>query len=291
MFELARTLPGAIDLSLGNPSEDPPAAIQEAAIAAIRNGGRYSLTDGGLEIRKAVADKLRNQNGIAAAPEQVVITAGVTGGLVLALSALLDPGDEVILLDPYFLLYPETIRLLGGRAVYVSTYPSWDIPIEAISKAVSSRTKAIIVNTPNNPTGKVYSRQSLAALGELAARHDLVIIADETYEQFVYQDKHTSIGSIYPQTVTLTGLSKSEAVGGWRIGYLHAQTALIEMIRKVQQILYVCAPTPAQAAPVVALLDGGVSVGTLTVVAADLALNSANINLVGLTQNGIDFAP
>ena len=248
MFELSKSIPSALDLSLGSPCGSPPEAVTAAALDAIRHGGKYSLTNGGLDIREAVAAKLKGVNGINASTDDTVITAGVTGGLVLALASLLDPGDEVILLDPYFLLYPETIRLLGGRPVYVSTYPDWEIPIATVEAAVNARTKAIIVNTPNNPTGKVYSRSALEQLADVAARNDLVVIADEIYEQFVHAGEHVSIGSLYPQTVTLMGLSKSEAVGGWRIGYLHAPTAMVESIQKLQQILYVCAPTPAQAA-------------------------------------------
>lgn len=251
MSERAKKKPGIIDLTLGMGGHDVPEEIKDAVHAAIESprSGSYSPNAGFPKVREAVAQKLRTRNGIDAKPDEVIITNGVTGGLFLVLATLLDPGDEVIVFDPYFVLYPRIIRFLGARMILIPTYPDWRIPFSELTKHVTRRTKAIILNTPNNPTGCVYHLLDCDRLARFAKKHGLWIIADEVYEDFVYQGRHhVSIGSIYPNTFTVMGPGKSLSIPGWRAGYLHAPPQAIAEALKVQHVAYTCSPTLAQAA-------------------------------------------
>jgi len=250
MFELAQTIKDPIDLSLGMSDFDIPDSIKTDVYDFIkqpRNSG-YTVNAGDYGVRQAVAQKLQIKNKINAKPEEIVITNGATGGLVIALAAILDPGDEIIVFDPYFVLYEQILQFLGAKVQLISTYPNWEIPWAELESKISGRTKAILINTPNNPTGKVLSQSDLEKLAAVARQHDLFIVSDEIYESYVYEGEHFSIGSIYPQTITLMGPSKSAALAGWRIAYAHANAQIIEQLYKLQQFIYVCASRPAQAA-------------------------------------------
>jgi len=254
MFELAGKLHDPIDLSLGMPDMELPADIKEQAIFQLNDKPGYSVTAGYFDVRKAVAEKLKRKNQIDATPEEIIITSGATGGLSLALFSILNREDEVVVIDPYFVLYNQMIDFIGAKAVKVSSYPDFCLPIDRIKTAITSRTKVILINTPNNPTGAVYHLTELKALAELAKIHNIIIVSDEVYEPFVYHNnKHVSVASLYANTVTIMGPSKSDGLAGWRIGYLHAPAEIVEQMIKVQQVFYVCAPTPAQKALLLSL--------------------------------------
>ncbi|MFA5986195.1 MAG: aminotransferase class I/II-fold pyridoxal phosphate-dependent enzyme [Parcubacteria group bacterium] len=254
VFALAKDLKDPIDLSIGQPDFLVPQNIKDAACHAIQqDNNRYALTQGIDVLREAVVLKLKNKNHISVQKENILITSAVSGGLSIALPCIIDHGDEVIIFDPYFVGYKQLILLYGGVPVCVKKNDDFSLNFETLEQAVTDKTRAIIFNTPENPTGHVSSRAEVEALVDFARRHDLTVIADEIYEDFVYDGEHISIGSLYDKTVTLGGFSKSHAITGWRIGYLCAPDAFIQEMIKVQQYTFVCAPTPLQYAALEAL--------------------------------------
>ncbi|MBI2940312.1 MAG: pyridoxal phosphate-dependent aminotransferase [Chloroflexi bacterium] len=255
VFDLGANLKDPINFSIGQPDFPVPPAVAEAAKKAIDDGfNSYTPTQGLARLREKVAAKLRRDNGVEARRDDVLITSGSSGGIFLVLAAILDPGDEVIIPDPYFVMYPQLVGFLGARPVFVDTYPSFQLDPERIARAVTPRTKAIMLNSPNNPTGAVYSEAALRAVAAVASRHGLLLIADEVYEPFVYDGAaHFSVGSVYPPTVTINAFSKSHALTGWRIGYATGPSPIVEKMKELQQYTFVCAPSPAQAAALVAL--------------------------------------
>ena len=250
VFELAQSLDNPIDLSIGEPDFAVPEQIKREAQMAIKNNQNdYSLTVGIMELREKVAEKLRKKNKIKkATANNTIITSAVSGGLSVALPAIINPGDEVIIFDPYFVGYKQLILLYNGIPKIVPKNDNFSLNIEWLEKAISEKTKAIIINSPENPTGYVWSKSELKAVARIAKQNNLVIIADEIYEDFIYDKKrpHISMGAIYERTVTLGGFSKSYAMTGWRVGYLQAPDDLMAEIIKVQQFTFVCAPTPFQ---------------------------------------------
>jgi aspartate aminotransferase/aminotransferase len=258
VFDLGATLKDPINLSIGQPDFPVPESIREAAKRAIDDGwNRYTPTQGIEPLRVAVARKLARDNGVSVPVDDVLITSGSSGGIFLAYAAILDPGDEIIIPDPYFVMYTQLAAFFGGRAVLVDTYPDFHLDPDRVARAVTERTKAILLNSPNNPTGAVWSEDALRAVGEIAARHGLLLISDEVYESFVYDDaRHFSVGSIYPDTLTLNAFSKSHALTGWRIGYAAGPRRLLEKMKELQQYSFVCAPSFAQVAVLAALEEG-----------------------------------
>lgn len=225
-----------IDLSIGYPQDPMPDYICQAAVKALDEGfTRYTPCNGIFELREAVAEKLKRDNGLSVIPELVTITPGVTGGIRLACRALLDPGDEALLPVPCFPPYISAVEGAGAVAVTIDTCPDFQLTAEMVERHLTPKTKVLFVNSPNNPTGAVYPEDELRRIAEVARRHDLVIISDEIYECFAYQKPHFSIGSIYPQTVTLNGFSKAYAMTGLRVGYMAGPKAIISAVVQVQQ--------------------------------------------------------
>lgn len=236
-----------IDLSIGNPHFDVSEKLMEAAKKAIsENKNSYSPTMGISELREKIVKKLKTENEIEAETENVMITSGVSGGLTLAFSACFDEGDEVIVADPYFVLYKQILDYLGVTVVFLNTYPNFHIDAQKLEQLVTPRTKGIILNSPNNPTGAVYSKEELERVIDVARLHNILVISDEVYEKFDYHKKFFSVGSIYEKTVTLGGFSKSHFVTGWRVGFAHGPKKIIDAMNKLQQYTFVCAPTPFQ---------------------------------------------
>jgi aspartate aminotransferase/aminotransferase len=254
VFDLGAKLKDPVNFSIGQPDFPVPAPVRQAAQAAIEAGrNRYTPTQGIEPLRARVVEKLRRQNGVAAGVDDVLITAGSSGGIFLAFAALLDPGDEIVMPDPYFVMYPQLAAFFGARAVLVDTYPDFQLDPEKLAAAVTPRTKAIMLNSPANPTGAVVPEATLREVARIAARHGLVLLSDEVYELFVYDDaRHFSVGSVYPSTLTLNALSKSHAATGWRIGYAAGPRPLIDKMKELQQYTFVCAPSFAQEAALVA---------------------------------------
>lgn len=248
----------------GEPDFDTPPHIVEAAMQAMREGyTHYPPSEGYLDLREAVASKLERENGLSVDPRtEVIVTNGAGLGLYLAIMAVVDPGDEVILSDPTYGPYQNDIRLAEATPVLVRQQPDeqgrprWDL--EAVAAAITPRTKAIIINTPSNPTGVVMSESELRGIAELAVRHGLYIIADEVYEKLVFDGaRHVSIATLDPavaeRTITVNSFSKTYAMTGWRLGYNAAPAPLVATMEKVNSVCGRAAAAFVQRAGIAAL--------------------------------------
>jgi len=252
VFDLAADLENPINLSIGQPDFDVPEAVRAEAIAAIRAGrNKYTVTQGIPELHQALLEKLRREKGIE--NDRILITSGVSGGLVLAFLVLINPGEEVLIPDPYFVMYKHLVNLAGGTPVFVDTYPDFKLTPERVLPLISPRTKMLIVSSPCNPTGAVLSREEIGALAAVAREHDVLLISDEIYDCFVYDGAHESVASQHEKTLLLGGFSKSHAMTGWRLGYAVGPAEIVAEMTKLQQFSFVCAPSFAQFAGVKAL--------------------------------------
>lgn len=253
-FELAKKLKDPIDLSIGQPDFNIPENIKKVAIEAIKNNkNKYTLTQGVEELRAEIAKKLKKEKQINSKKENIVVTGAVSGGLSVVLPTLIDSGDEVIIFDPSFVGYKQLVLLYGGKPKMVEKNPDFSINFDNLEKVITKKTKAIIFSTPENPTGYVYKEKELIKLVRIAQKNNLTLISDEIYQDFVYDRRHFSVGQIDPGAVVLKGFSKSQAMMGWRVGYLSGPAEIIENVIKVQQFTFVCAPTPFQYAGLEAL--------------------------------------
>jgi aspartate aminotransferase len=248
-------------LAGGEPEVDTPNFIKEAAIKAIMDGKTKYTPSGGIpELREALALKLMADNNIEYAPNQICVTAGAKMACFNAILAVVEEGDEVIIPTPYWVSYPEMVRLAGGIPVLVETKEStgWKMTAEQFEEAMTPATKMVIINSPGNPTGAVYSREELLALGEVALGEDIIILSDEIYEKLVYgASEHVSIASLseelYNLTITVNGFSKAYSMTGWRLGYTAAPKALADAIDKIQNHTVSNATTFAQYGALAAL--------------------------------------
>jgi len=245
VFDLGMQLKDPIDLSIGQPDFPVPDTVKRAMIRAIesnRNG--YTVTRGIPELRQRIAQQLKTE--FSWEPD-LFVTSGVSGGLFLALMACLNPGDEVLIGDPYFVSYKHLVRLAGGVPVAVNLYDDFQLHPERFAAAVTPRTKLLIVGSPGNPTGVVFDREDVKAIAELARKHDLLIICDEIYNLLAYDGPIPSVvTSALERTILLRGYSKSYAMTGLRLGYAAGPAEIITEMAKLQQYTYVCAPQPAQ---------------------------------------------
>ena len=245
VFDLAATLENPINLSIGQPDFPVPQPVKSACIEAIeadKNG--YALTQGIPPLREALQADVDERFGHA--DRKVFVTSGSSGGLVLAMLALLDPGDEVIIFDPYFVMYVSLVQLAGGVPVLVDTYPSFDLPLDKVADHLTPKTKMVLVNSPANPTGVVSDEASLRQLAELCCERDIVLVSDEIYRPFCYDRPFVSPASFNDKTLVIDGFSKSHGITGWRVGYAHGPAEIIDAMIKIQQYTFVCAPQPAQ---------------------------------------------
>ncbi len=257
----------AINLSQGTPAYQPPDEVKHAAIKAIQEGyNQYSITWGAPTFREAIAQKMTIFNNIPTdAAKNVTVTCGSTEGMLSTLLAIINPGDEVIIFEPYYENYgPDTI-ISGAKPVYVAlreTYTEngelrFTYDLSELQKAFTTNTKAIIINTPNNPLGKVFTLDELKQIANLCCEYDCIAVTDEIYEHMIYDNKqHISIGSLpemQDRTITVSGLSKTYSMTGWRLGYVVAPETLTDAIRKMHDFITVGAPHPLQRAGVAAL--------------------------------------
>jgi len=288
VFDLAAKLKDPINLSIGLPDFDVPDVAKAEAIDALTRGeNRYTQTQGIAPLRERLRKDLTTEFGFDVG--DVLVTSGVSGGIMLALLATLDPGDECIFLDPYFVMYRHILTMFSGKAVAVDSYPTFRFPIEKVQAAITSRTKILLLNSPSNPTGIVMTQAEVNAAINLARKHDLLIISDEIYEPFLYREKTSqqgtqqlteqkatspshlmpgpnndfsprssstalpsSLGS-YEKTVVLRGFSKSHAMTGWRVGYAFGYEPVVSQMAKLQQYTFVCAPSVFQWAAIKAM--------------------------------------
>jgi len=250
--EMIRSLKDPIDLSIGQPHFGVPESIREAAKKAIDDGMNiYTETQGIPQLVNAFQEKLEGKYD----KEEIIATSAVTGGLVLSFMALLNPGDEVLISDPYFVLNKQLALLLGAKPVFYENYDyDFQMPLEKIESLITKKTKAIVICSPSNPTGAVYSPEELKALAKILDKHGIVAISDEIYELFCYDFPFVSISEFYRQkTIVLKGLSKSYAMTGWRLGYAAGPKELIQTMAKLQQFTFICAPSMVQVAALEAL--------------------------------------
>ncbi len=252
IFDLARQMKEPIDLSIGEPDFDIPEPLKEEGIDWIRRGfNKYTPTQGIPELRERIASSLRNKEVFF---EEVMVTVGVTGGLLLSSLALINPGDEVLIPDPYFVVYEYQTLLMGGVPVFVDTYPDFRLREEEIIKKISDKTRFIVINSPNNPTGAIYPKDDLLMVARIAKEWDLLIISDDIYDHFVFDEPTCPcIGQFYNKTLTLGGFSKSWAMTGWRLGYAAGPREIIQHMINLQQYTFGNACSFAQKAAIKAL--------------------------------------
>lgn len=249
------------NFAAGEPDYDTPQHIKAAAVEALENGcTKYTPASGLMDLRVAIADKLNEENGLSVKPQQVVVSCGAKHSLYNLVMALCDEGDEVIVPAPYWLSYPEMIRLAGAKTVAVAGEEANDYKMtpEQLAAAVTPRTRALIINSPSNPIGVVYSEEELRALAAVALKHGIYIIADEIYEKMTYDGcRHFSIGSISDEvaalTITVNGFSKAYSMTGWRLGYLAGPADLVAAVIALQSHSTSGPTTFAQHAAVAAL--------------------------------------
>ncbi len=255
VFALAAKLKDPVNFSIGLPDFDVPQTIKDSAIEAIQAGhNRYSQTAGDEQLKAKLTETIESEYNWQ--DPSVLVTSGVSGSLLLSFMALVNPGDEIIIPDPYFVIYKHLINMLGGKCVFIDTYPDFKLPVQRIEDAITEKTKLIIVNSPANPTGVVYDEAELKELAQVAKRHDVIVMSDEIYDKFSYDQPCASIANHYEKTILLKGFSKSYAMTGWRMAYAATNKALEPLLNemaKIQQYTFVCAPTPFQKAAITAV--------------------------------------
>ena len=252
IFDLAKDLPNPINLSIGQPDFDVPDSIKQSAHQAIDEGyNKYTVTQGVASLRDKIKERMIERKGFT--PEDVFITSGVSGGILLAFLATLDPGDELIVPDPYFVMYKHLGRLIGAVPKYLDLENDFSINIESLEKLMTNKTKMIVLNSPGNPTGKINSPEELKAIAKIAEKWGVLVISDEIYDGFVYDKEYQSIARYYDNTLVLGGFSKEYAMTGWRVGYAAGPSEVTNEMLKLQQYTFVCSPSIAQYAAITAL--------------------------------------
>jgi len=229
-----------INLSVGEPDLDTPEPIKEFAIQAIKDGfTKYTDTAGILELREVIAEKLEKENGLSYSPSQIVVSNGAKHSLYNIFLSILDPGDEVIIPAPYWVSYPEMVRIAGGVPVFCKWDKNFKIHLEHLKSLINKRTKALILNSPSNPTGIVYEKGEIDSIAELLIKNNILCISDEVYEKIIYDGKqHISIATHSPEmkklTIVVNAVSKTFAMTGWRIGYIAAEKEIADAVNKIQ---------------------------------------------------------
>jgi aminotransferase len=259
-FDLVQGMEGAISLGVGEPDFVTPWRIREACIFSLEKGyTTYTSNWGLLELREALSDTIYKETGVYYEPEgELLITTGVSEAADLALRAILDPGDEVILHEPSYVSYKPCTIFAGGAPVVVPTTVEDEFRVRAedIEARITEQTKAILLNYPNNPTGATMDRNDLEEIADVATEHDLLVISDEVYEKLTYEGTHTcfsSLNGMKERTILLNGFSKAYAMTGWRLGYAAGNREILEAMMKIHQYIMMCAPITAQKAAIEAL--------------------------------------
>jgi len=243
---LAAKLKDPINLSIGQPDFDVPDEIKAAAIDAIKSGkNAYSPTQGIEPLRERLQSEVAGKYP-GHEDRDVFVSSGTSGGLMLSMLSMINPGDEVIYLDPFFVMYPALVQMCGGVPVPVDSYPDFRLDAAKIEAAITPRTKMILLNSPANPTGVTATAEELKQVAELAAERGIAVVSDEIYSQFHYDDEFVSPATYNDQTIVIDGFSKSHAMTGWRVGYVHGPSEVMNAMLKLQQYSFVCAPQPAQ---------------------------------------------
>lgn len=265
-FDIAATMEDVISLGIGEPDFVTPTVILEAGRASLARGETgYTSNSGTLELRQAIANNLATAYNVNYDPEtEIIVSVGGSEALYLAVTAVLNPGDEIIIPEPCFVSYAPEVALAGGVPVPVPTYvqDNFQVTAETIAKAITPKTKGLLIGYPNNPTGAVMTREVMNDIAALADQHDLLVISDEIYDRLVYDIEHVCVpglSGMRERTILLGGFSKDFAMTGWRLGYACASPDLLAAMRKVHQYTIMSAPTTAQAAGVVAMSPAGIA--------------------------------
>jgi aspartate aminotransferase/aminotransferase len=245
VFELAAKLKNPINLSIGQPDFEVPSPIRFSAIEAIESGkNAYSPTQGIPplldRLKRHVDEKYPNSD------RKVFVSSGTSGGLVLCMLSMVDPGDEVIIFDPYFVMYVPLVQLVGGTPILIDTYPDFRIDIDKVRAAITPKTKLVLFNSPGNPTGVTATLPEIEAIAKLCREKNIALLSDEIYSGFHFSGPMRSPAEFNPDTIVIDGFSKSHAMTGWRVGYVHGPAEVIQTMIKLQQYSFVCAPTPFQ---------------------------------------------
>ncbi|MCA1041391.1 aminotransferase [Bacillus infantis] len=262
-FDLAAGMEGVISLGVGEPDFVTPWSVREAAILSLEQGyTSYTANAGLLELRQEIASYMVKSFGVQYEPEsEIIVTVGASQAIDIALRAILDQGDEVIVIEPCFVSYAPLVSLAGGNPVTVQTRKEDDFKIlpSQLEQAITSRTKAILLCSPNNPTGTMLSGKELEGIAAVAEKHDLLVLSDEIYAELVYDEAYTSFASISgmkERTLLISGFSKGFAMTGWRLGFICAPKEISQAMLKIHQYSMMCAPTMAQFAALEALRTG-----------------------------------
>jgi aspartate aminotransferase/aminotransferase len=245
VFDLAQDLSSPINLSIGQPHFPVAEPVKAKAMEAIESDrNKYTVTQGIPQLRREILEREKDITGVR--HDSVMVTSGVSGGILLALMAMINEGDKVIVPDPYFVMYEQLTRLVGGETVFVDTYPDFRIRAEDLDFPDARDAKILLLNSPNNPTGRVMPEDELREVADWAEQNDVFILSDEIYRTFDYDDTFASITSMTDQALLLNGFSKCAAMTGWRVGYAIGPEPIIDEMTKLQQFSFVCAPSPAQ---------------------------------------------
>jgi aspartate aminotransferase len=252
VFDLAANMKDPINLSIGQPHFDTPEPIKQALFQAVNSGkNAYSQTQGIAPLLQKLQGRVDAEFGHP--DRKVFVTSGTSGGLMLALLAMVNPKDEVLVFDPYFVMYKHLTTAAGGTVAPVSTYPDLRLDLAKVKAAITPRTKVMILNSPCNPTGYVASADEVRDVAELAAEREIALISDEIYRVFCYDRPFVSAAKFNPRTIVIDGFSKSHSMTGWRLGWMHGPEKLMQQMIKLQQFSFVCAPHPVQWAGLAAL--------------------------------------
>lgn len=247
---MAANMADPVDFSIGQPDFPAPEPLKAAAIKAIADDcNGYSVTVGIDPLREALSGKIADEFGWD--DPLILITSGLSGALLLCLMATVNPGDEVLIPDPYFVSYRHLVNLLDGKCVFIDTYPDFQLDPDRLAEKITPRTKLLLLNSPANPSGAVYTADRLQGVAKIAKKHDLLVISDEIYSEFSYDGPTPSIASFYENTIIMRGYSKTYGVPGWRMGYVAFAPGLgdiFEQMATLQQYTFVCAPHPFQVA-------------------------------------------
>jgi len=261
VFDLAAKMKDPINFSIGQPDFDVPQPIKDACIDAIRAGkNAYTVTQGLPALRDKLQARIDKQYGHA--DRKLLVTSGTSGGLSLVMWSLVNPGDEVLMFDPYFVMYPALTKLVGGVPIIIDTNPDFRIDLNKVAAAITPRTKLILLNSPANPTGILATEAEVRGLADLAAERNVILVSDEIYSSFCFDEPLVSPAAYSDRTLVIDGFSKSHGMTGWRLGYVHGPAEIIEAMTKLQQYTFVCAPQPVQWAGAVAMdvpVDGYVN--------------------------------
>ena len=262
-FDLAAGMDGVVSLGVGEPDFVTPWRYREAAILSMEEGyTSYTANAGLLELREEIAAYMSRRFHVKYSPDdQIIVTVGASQAIDIALRAIINPGEEVIVVEPCFVSYAPLVAMAGGKPVSVGTMKDTDFKLlpEQLEAAITPKTKAVMICSPNNPTGTQLSKEDLQELAKIAVKHDILIISDEIYAELVYDDAYTSFAAIegmYERTILISGFSKGFAMTGWRLGFVCANKEISEAMLKIHQYAIMCAPTAAQYAALEALRYG-----------------------------------